>query len=120
MKLCNAVVKLKESWGVKGSSQPTTDIQEIFNIVIDAGFYDPRGRVTHDLSRLFMRLALDSAAIEHRITRYQCIIAQNAIKKYLVGTGYLTEALAANGLPYGPEDLLAVYTDWANRPELKL
>ena len=95
-------------------------IQEIFNVVIKAGIYNP-AKTSSSMSSAYMCYALDHAYnSKNLITGEERKAAQEAIEEYVYSlcetTCWLATALSNNGLPHSPKDLLAVYQDWNNRP----
>lgn len=93
-------------------------IQEIFNVVIEEGFYKSP-------SCSLMCFALIDAFDAGVISSEEMDAAHEAIRNYLTQTGeynpiFLKSALFLSGLPYSFEDRLAIYKDWDNRPKLKL
>lgn len=96
----------------------TRSIQEIFNVVIEEGFYK-------STSRSLMCSAIVDAFDAGVISLKEKDAAHEAIRDYLAQTGeydpiFLKSAFFLSGLPYSFEDRLAIYKDWENRPKLKL
>lgn len=85
--------------------------QEIFDVVIDEGIY---GRTT---SR-FMCTALNEALWIGAITEDEHDIARKDVEDYLDGWFTLGAAVGMSGLPSSFSDILAIYRNWANRPQL--
>ena len=92
-----------------------TDVQEIFNRVIDQGYYTP-----YDYS--VMCNSLHNALCGDVISTDEYRFARKQIGNYLLPTNcaYLRTALAQAGLPHTIEARTAIYRDWANRPSLPL
>lgn len=86
-------------------------IQGIFDAVIDRGFYDSKATT-------FMCWALDDALNLNVITKVEHHIATNEIQNYLNGWVTLQSALQRYDLPHSFPDRLAIYRNWANRPQL--
>lgn len=95
-------------------------IQEIFNVVIEAGLY---GKGT------FMCFSLGRAEDAGLITSLESSTAIQVISDYLntgVGSNTLISSLASSGnlnkeeigKGYTKVDLTRIYKDWANRPSL--
>lgn len=93
-------------------------LQEIFNVVINAGIYS---KELENTTSPFMCAALILAFKTKHITREEGRMARDAIKEYLSPTGYLflTSALRNEDHPSTFEDRKAIYLDWENRPLLK-
>lgn len=91
--------------------------QEIFDQVIEAGFYDPTYPPTGKKC-VFMCDALNSAAVHGLITKYEAENLKNEIDIYIKGAWTLRAELKRNKLPNSPCDLLSIYMDWDNRPQL--
>ena len=90
------------------------NIQEIFNRVIDHGYYD----ISHTDSA--MCSALYTAWYQGVVSYEEYLFAGNQIRQYL-GSAYcvyLFTALKQAGLPNTIEARTAIYRDWANRPSL--
>jgi len=86
-------------------------VQEIFDAVIDAGFYTERLD--------WMCHSLDGAYFNGVISVKEKEIARRAIKAYLGDYIFLETKLYHFGLPHEFPDRLAIYRDWKNRPSLK-
>ena len=86
--------------------------QEIFDVVIDEGFY---GRDEYG----FMCNALKRAYTVGSITPTECTDALIDIAKYLNAYPTLESLLVKSELPCAFPDRLAIYRNWANRPQLK-
>lgn len=86
-------------------------IQKIFDTVIDRGFYASKATI-------FMCWALDEALYRDVITKVEHHIAINEIQNYLNGWATLQSALQRHDLPHSFPDRLAIYKNWANRPQL--
>lgn len=87
------------------------DVQDVFNRVIDAGFYSG--------ARDWMCTSLLNAEYRGLISRGECRQARDEIGAYLSYRHPTLEwALVANGLPSDYEFRLAIYRDWASRPSL--
>ncbi len=86
--------------------------QEIFNIVIDNGYYGTEASHRED----FMCIALFSAYINKVITKDELAKATDEIDDYLNGVPLLRLYLLDRDLPHSFNDRLAIYRDWTNRP----
>lgn len=81
--------------------------QEIFNKVIEAGFYNEKdGLMCHSLK---------AAARQGVITAEEFIAAKDEITAYLKGFGSLGGYLDYKKQPFDFATRLAVYKDWANK-----
>ena len=89
------------------------NVQEIFNRVIDNGYY-----TSHIHSA--MCNSLHDAWSWDVISDAECRFAMEQIDDYLIPTdcAYLQKALEKAGLPNTIEARTAIYRDWANRPNL--
>lgn len=87
-------------------------IQEIFNAVIDNGYYEDSE------VKQFMCISLNAACKAGVITYEECYEATDLINDYIGEWFFLEFALFNNGLPYDFESRLAIYRDWASRPVL--
>lgn len=95
------------------------DVQEIFNRVIDGGFYQD-GYIYRNYSDL-MCVSLIQACNKGVITPDECKYAGNVIENYLnvwSGCGKLYDVLGNNALENSFKARLAIYRDWDNRPKL--
>ena len=93
------------------------DIQEVFDLLIDQGIYDPHcPNLT--TSWEFMCEALDYAEERELIPKEIAESVKERIEKYIEGYISLRIKLLHNNLPSKPDDLLKIYQDWKNRPEL--
>ncbi len=90
------------------------NIQEIFNRVIDQGYYSTL------TSNSVMCHSLYLARGEGVISTDEYLFAREQIDEYLRPTycTYLFRALEEAGLPSTIEARTAIYRDWANRPTL--
>ena len=90
------------------------NIQEIFNRVIDRGYYD----TSHANSAMCNSLA--SALSWDDISEDEYQFAREQIDNYLLPTDcwFFQPALKQAGLPHDIEARSAIYRDWANRPAL--
>ena len=86
-------------------------VQEIFDAVIDAGFYT----VYTD----FMCFSLRRACSKGVISVKEMEIAWCAIDEYLGGYAFLESKLYYYNLPYEFYDRLAIYRNWSNRPSFE-
>ncbi len=86
--------------------------QEVFNIVIDNGYYGTGASHRSD----FMCIALSSAYTNKVITKDELAKATDEIDDYLNGVLLLRSYLRDRDLPHSFNDRLAIYRDWANRP----
>lgn len=86
-------------------------VQEIFDAVIDGGFYTER----EDL----MCFSLGGACFEGVISKKEREIAAGSIQSYLRPYYSLESKLSCYDLPNKFPNRLAIYRDWANRPRLK-
>ena len=89
-----------------------SDVQEIFDRVIDQRYYNTS--FTHSA----MCCALDSAWSWEAISEDEYQFAIEQIKEYLRPTNcaYLRAALEKSGLPSTIEARTSLYRDWENRP----
>jgi len=85
-------------------------VQEIFDAVIDSGFYTER--------RNWMCHSLCDARFVGVISKKEERIARRAIREYLGEYTLLEGMLYDHNLPCGFSDRLAIYRDWASRPSL--
>ena len=92
-------------------------IQEIFDAVIDGGYY--ANEFTPEEVSGHMCVALTYANAADRITEAERHLALDEIQEYLQGAIFLSTVLSIRDLPYEHEDRLAIYRDWVNRPQLK-
>lgn len=96
-------------------------IQEIFDAVIDNGFFGPK--TTGEKHHEFMCDALYAAGYDKVISQAEYMFAKQAIKDYLrtskTFTSYLEVALYRAGLPFDVKDRQAIYSDWVNRPNIE-
>lgn len=90
------------------------NIQEIFNRVIDKGYYNT---ITDNSA---MCNSLHVAWMWEVISEDEYLYARKQIRKYLYPTNceYLGDALKKAGLPSNIQARTAIYRDWANRPSL--
>lgn len=86
-------------------------VQEIFDAVIDAGFYTERTE--------WMCLSLRGAYFEGVISKKEREIAECAIDEYLGWFNILETKLYHYSLPHEFSDRLAIYRNWASRPSLE-
>lgn len=110
------------------SKSESSNLQEIFNTVIDHGFYcekelynyDETGNYLSD-TRDYMCGALFTAHRCGVITEKEFHFAERKIAEYLALTGraFLESALSDSGLPNSFNARKAIYQNWANRPTLK-
>lgn len=91
-------------------------IQEIFNAVIDEGFYS--NEFIESKSSRWMCEAIHYAYVAELLTMEERRLALEEIKEYIQGYTFLGSALSISNLPYKYEDRLAIYRNWANRPQL--
>lgn len=112
----------------------TRPIQEIFDIVIESGCYGEHEYYKpindDDLQsddcywsedvRDFMCGALSVAYYRELISSMEMDQTKSEIQKYLrsANRAYLSSALRRAGLPHDFNAKLAIYKDWANRPNL--
>lgn len=92
-------------------------VQEVFNDVIDEGFYFDES--TYGKSARHMCGALYYAWYNGHITEAEYQRADAEIREYLQDHAFLRYALEVTGLPHEYEDRLAIYRNWANRPKLR-
>lgn len=92
------------------------NIQEIFDVVIDRGFYS--NVPIYNWASWYMCEAVYFAQVTGHITGAERRMAVDAINEYLQAYVFLRAALSCSDLPCGYEDRLAIYKDWANRPQL--
>lgn len=83
------------------------NVQEVFNEVIDKGFYNETDNL--------MCHSLKEAARAGVITSEQFVVAKSQITDYLSGFGSLGGYLDYKGREYDFKARLAVYKDWANK-----
>lgn len=90
------------------------NVQEIFNRVIDQGYYDI------SFAHTAMCHSLNKAWDEEAISEEEYQLACEQIEEYLLTAdcAYLFTALRNAGLPHTIEARTAIYRDWANRPNL--
>src|SRR5690554_3155291 len=86
-------------------------VQEIFDAVIDAGFYTERTE--------WMCFSLRGAYSNGVISVKEMEIAECEIDEYLGGYSLLETKLYHNDLPCEFPDRLAIYRNWSNRPSLE-
>ena len=86
-------------------------VQEIFDAVIDAGFYTERTE--------WMCFSLRGAYFNGVISVKEMEIAECEIDEYLGGYALLETKLGCSALPCEFPDRLAIYRNWASRPNLK-
>lgn len=86
-------------------------VQEIFDAVIDAGFYTERTE--------WMCSSLRAAYFNGVISVKEMEIAGCAIYEYLGGYVFLETKLYHHDLPYEFPDRLAIYRNWSNRPSFE-
>lgn len=98
-------------------------IQEIFDAVIDSGIYAKDNRYSPSCSTLedrrdYMCGALAVASAHGVISDDERLFAKHKIDLYLAisGRSYLKQALEYYNLPSEFSDRLAIYRNWANRP----
>lgn len=91
-------------------------LQEIFDVVIDKGYYGfPGGESS------CMCLALNSAMSDNIITDVEYKKAMQSIRNYMLGyQGILRRLLRHNDLPCEHQDRLAIYRNWSKRPKIKI
>lgn len=95
------------------------DVQEIFNRVIDGGFY--QGGYDYNNYSDLMCISLFQARNKGVITPDEDKYAENVIKNYLndwSGCVQLYNVLKNNALENSFKARLAIYKDWDNRPKL--
>lgn len=93
------------------NTERLTDVQRIFNKVIEANIYHV-GRVR--MMCWALRVARDTGVI----TAEDETLALHAINEYLQDFVFLAYALESRGMPCTFEDRLKLYQDWENRPKL--
>ena len=88
-------------------------VQDVFNIVIDGGFYSQDNTV-------FMCNALHKAYWDDFISCRELVKCTEQIEGYIGRSriSTLETKLKHNSLPHNFEHRLAIYRDWANRPVL--
>lgn len=89
------------------------DIQEVFDLLIDHEIYNP-----HSPNLGFMCDAVDYADKIELIPSKVAVKIKKRIATYTKGYFTLRGILTLNGLPNEPDDLLKIYQDWENRPDL--
>ena len=88
-------------------------LQEIFNLMIETGLYDPRPK--KDSSKRFMCNAINTSIELGVLSDEEASMAVRAIDDYLGIYGTMKQALLNNHSDKQPMD---IYRDWANRPKL--
>lgn len=86
-------------------------VQEIFDAVIDAGFYTERTE--------WMCFSLRGAHSKGVISAKEMEIAECEIGEYLGGYALLESKLYDGSLPNQFPDRLAIYRNWSSRPSLE-
>lgn len=94
----------------------TIDPQDVFNKVIEKGFYDRNS--------LYMCCCLNAAMAQSAITYNECCVGTSAAMGYVTQLNELSGEEhdnlygALEDLGYIPRkgELLAIYSDWKNRP----
>lgn len=86
-------------------------VQEIFDAVIDGGFYTEYAN--------WMCHSLESARFHGVISKKEEKIAKREIRAYLGGYTFLETKLFHLGLPFKLPDRLAIYRNWSSRPSLE-
>lgn len=91
--------------------------QEVFDIVIDSGYYANCSILNPDKS-YFMCVALRLAYDDKLVTNKERCATLTQIDAYITSTTshVLKTYLIERNLPYAFNDRLAIYRDWANRP----
>lgn len=94
--------------------------QTIFNLMIKHGYYHPEGHG--------MCTALHLALGRRFITGKEYLKCKKEIDTYMLSLAgvdsfddcpsFMRSLLAFVGLPHENENLMAIYTDWASRPQL--
>ena len=87
------------------------NVQDVFNRVIDAGFYSESGE--------WMCHSLELARRCGVISKEEKEIARREIRAYLGSFTILESKLYYYNLPHEFSDRLAIYRNWASRPNLK-
>lgn len=106
--------KIKQLWHkLKGRLDPyETDVQKIFDKVIERGHYTRRFD--------WMCINLEVAEYYDVINKEQEEIARQSIKEYLGFYVTLSMALSDSYLDASFAGRLAIYKDWVNRPKLEV
>ena len=92
-------------------------VQETFNKMFDLGFYPQvKGKLS---STNYMTVALKTAYLQDVITKEEGVEAVNSISKYVGAGSTLFIFLSENEYPSAISDQIAIYKDWANRPQPK-
>lgn len=93
-------------------------VQQIFNVVIDEGFYT--NYYESEMCSNLMCVALSCAYHKKLITRAECLKAKAAIREYL-GDDYmfLQQFLQDNGYYFSFAARVTIYKDWENRPRFR-
>lgn len=91
---------------------PEIDVQEVFNKVIDAGYFKKR----YSTLLPFMCRELRKAVHAGVISTEECTTAEKEISQYLGKYGTLWLKLLHLGLPHAYADRLFIYRNWNNRP----
>lgn len=94
--------------------------QTIFNLMIKHNYYRPEGQG--------MCIALQFALSRRFITTKEYLKCKKEIETYMLSLAgvdsfdycpsFMRSLLAFVGLPHENENLMAIYTDWASRPQL--
>lgn len=94
------------------------NVQEVFNKVIEAGYYAiyEEGKRSSTL----MCFALSKAHMDNLITLDERHQAGLAIRDYLPDCGTLEDKLFRNNYPYGFKARRTIYLNWNNRPDLPI
>ena len=87
------------------------NVQNVFDKVIQAGIYKEEYSL--------MCNALRRASVTALITPEEFHFARSEIQNYLGAFGSLGGFLNFKGRPHEFADRLAIYKDWANKPNLK-
>lgn len=105
--------------------------QELFKVIIEAGFYKPESeqQERHPVKYPAMCLSAHSAYEANLITLDEKLRVFTASQRYInrildgvenfTSPSYLGYVLELLELPCMPEDRKALYLDWDNRPEVK-
>lgn len=115
-KTLKAINKAQALADSKASKPRARTLQQIFDAVIDAGYYRESG--CND----YMCNSLSTACEANIITQGEYNKALKAVNQYSKPTNQaiytLRNVLYKNGLPYVYSDRLAIYRNWARRPKI--
>jgi hypothetical protein len=87
-------------------------VQEVFNLAISLNYYKNTGVAK------YMCLSVNTMHAHTIVTLSELLRVEEEIEKYIGSSVTLKLALASCELPYQFEDLLHIYLNWADRPNL--